>query len=128
MPATNLLCLGRASSSLLRLALSALSRESSMEFARSSFALPAWLREPPRNLAIVTLPFRPSIAEHLLQAEPKQAPVACRHVEQPALVRLWGVEELVKKMMRGELTEEHRRIIELIQTVNDRGPAEVRGR
>jgi hypothetical protein len=48
--------------------------------------------------------------------------------EQPALVRLWGVEELTKKMMAGELTDEHRRIIELIQTVNDRGPAEVRGR
>jgi hypothetical protein len=48
--------------------------------------------------------------------------------EQPALVRIWGVEELTKKMLAGELTDEHRRIIELIQTVNDRGPAEVRGR
>jgi hypothetical protein len=46
----------------------------------------------------------------------------------PALVRVWGVEELVKKMRAGELTDEHRRIIELLQTVNDRGPAEVRGR
>jgi hypothetical protein len=48
--------------------------------------------------------------------------------ETPALVRLWGVEELTKKMLAGELTEEHRRIIELVQTINDRGPAEVRGR
>jgi hypothetical protein len=47
---------------------------------------------------------------------------------QPALVRVWGVEELVKKMMAGELTDEHRQIIALLQTVNDRGPAEVRGR
>jgi hypothetical protein len=46
----------------------------------------------------------------------------------PALVRVWGVEELVKKMAAGELTDEHRQIIELLQTVNDRGPAEVRGR
>ena len=48
--------------------------------------------------------------------------------EQPALVRLWGVEELVKKMLAGELTDEHREIIALVQTANDRGPAEVRGR
>ena len=46
----------------------------------------------------------------------------------PALVRLWGVEELAKKMVAGELTDEHRKIIELVRTINDRGPAEVRGR
>ncbi|MGE0056898.1 MAG: hypothetical protein AB7P33_02430 [Dehalococcoidia bacterium] len=53
------------------------------------------------------------------------------HVLDPkaaALVRLWGVEELAKKMVAGELTDEHRRIIELVRTINDRGPAEVRGR
>ena len=48
--------------------------------------------------------------------------------EQPALVRLWGVEELVKRMIAGDLTDEHREIIALIQAANDRGPAEVRGR
>lgn len=38
----------------------------------------------------------------------------------PGLVRLWGVEELVKKMIRGNLTEDHRQIIALIQAINDR--------
>jgi hypothetical protein len=39
---------------------------------------------------------------------------------QPALIRIWGVEELAKKMLRGALTDEHRQIIDLIQTVNAR--------
>lgn len=39
---------------------------------------------------------------------------------EPALVRLWGVEELVKKMLHGTLTEEHHQIIDLIQRVNGR--------
>jgi hypothetical protein len=36
----------------------------------------------------------------------------------PALLRIWGVEELTKKMLHGEVTDEHRQIIELIQTIN----------
>jgi hypothetical protein len=46
--------------------------------------------------------------------------------ERPGLVRLWGVEELVKKMVKGDLTDDHRQIIELIQTINDRGTEAVR--
>ena len=41
--------------------------------------------------------------------------------QQPALIRIWGVEELTKKMLRRQLTDEHRQIIELIQAINDRG-------
>lgn len=48
--------------------------------------------------------------------------------EQPALVRLWGIEELVKKMLTGALTNEHRQIIGLIQRVNSQRREEVRGR
>ncbi len=47
--------------------------------------------------------------------------------KEPALVRLWGVEELVKKMLIGDLTDEHRQIIELVQTINGRGDSKVRG-
>ncbi len=36
----------------------------------------------------------------------------------PALIRLWGAEELAKKRQRHELTSEHRAIIELLQAVN----------
>ena len=49
--------------------------------------------------------------------------------EAPKLLRIWGVEELTKHMMRNDLTDEHRQIIEIIQTVNAAAhlePAEVR--
>jgi len=36
----------------------------------------------------------------------------------PALIRIWGVEELAKKMLRGDLTDEHRQIIALVQSIN----------
>ena len=36
----------------------------------------------------------------------------------PALLRIWGVEELAKRLMRGQATDEHRQIVELIQAVN----------
>jgi hypothetical protein len=36
----------------------------------------------------------------------------------PALIRVWGVEELTKKMLRGELTQEHRDMIALFQSIN----------
>jgi len=39
---------------------------------------------------------------------------------EPALLRVWGVEELAKKALRGQLTDEHRQIIEIFQTVNNR--------
>jgi hypothetical protein len=38
----------------------------------------------------------------------------------PALIRLWGVEELTKRMIGGSLTDEHRRMIEILQAVNAR--------
>ncbi|HEY7465917.1 MAG TPA: hypothetical protein VIB47_04425 [Dehalococcoidia bacterium] len=38
--------------------------------------------------------------------------------EKPGLVRVWGVERLVQRMQAGELTEDHRQIIEVIQAVN----------
>jgi hypothetical protein len=41
---------------------------------------------------------------------------------QPALIRLWGVEELAKRMQRGALTDEHRQMIEVIQVVNQMQP------
>jgi hypothetical protein len=40
---------------------------------------------------------------------------------EPALIRIWGVEELAKRFLRGEATEEHRQILEMIQTVNESG-------
>ena len=40
---------------------------------------------------------------------------------EPALIRIWGVEELAKRFLRGEATEEHRQILEIIQTVNGPG-------
>jgi hypothetical protein len=36
----------------------------------------------------------------------------------PALIRVWGAEELTKKMQRGELTDEHRQIIAVLQRAN----------
>ena len=41
---------------------------------------------------------------------------------EPALLRIWGIEELTKKMIRGDLTDEHHQIIELIQAINDGTP------
>ena len=40
------------------------------------------------------------------------------HTASSKLMRLWGVEELTMKMAAGTLTDEHRQMIELIQTVN----------
>jgi len=39
--------------------------------------------------------------------------------ERPALIRLWGVEFLTSRMLRGDLTQEHRDIIEIIQHINN---------
>ena len=39
--------------------------------------------------------------------------------EKPALIRLWGVEYLTRRMLGGDLTQEHRDIIEIIQHVNN---------
>lgn len=36
----------------------------------------------------------------------------------PGLIRLWGVEELAKRMQRGALTDDHRQMIEVIQVAN----------
>jgi hypothetical protein len=36
----------------------------------------------------------------------------------PALIRMWGVEELAKRMLNGSLSAEHREIVEVIQRVN----------
>jgi hypothetical protein len=44
--------------------------------------------------------------------------------QRPALIRLWGIEALTKRMAAGQLTPEHRDIIEIIRHVNhdDRAP------
>jgi hypothetical protein len=36
----------------------------------------------------------------------------------PALLRIWGIEELAKRMLRGEMTSEHRQIVELFEAIN----------
>jgi hypothetical protein len=36
----------------------------------------------------------------------------------PALLRIWGIEELAKRMLRGEMTDEHRQIVELFEAIN----------
>jgi hypothetical protein len=36
----------------------------------------------------------------------------------PALLRIWGLEELAKHMLRGEMTDEHRQIVEIFEAVN----------
>jgi hypothetical protein len=38
--------------------------------------------------------------------------------QRPGLIRLWGIEELTKRMLSGRLTSEHRDIIEIIRRVN----------
>jgi hypothetical protein len=38
--------------------------------------------------------------------------------KQPALIRLWGIEELAKRFLRGEATREHERMLEIIRAVN----------
>ncbi|HLF70553.1 MAG TPA: hypothetical protein VI759_00165 [Dehalococcoidia bacterium] len=43
----------------------------------------------------------------------------------PALIRVWGVEALAKKMLRGELTDEHRDIIAILQRVNGATPGSI---
>jgi hypothetical protein len=36
----------------------------------------------------------------------------------PAVIRIWGVEELAKRFIRGEANAEHRQILELVQAIN----------
>jgi hypothetical protein len=36
----------------------------------------------------------------------------------PALLRVWGIEELAKRMLRGEMTSEHKQIVELFEAIN----------
>jgi hypothetical protein len=43
----------------------------------------------------------------------------------PGLVRVWGVERLVQRIQAGELTDDHRKIIEIIQAVNGSAPPRV---
>jgi hypothetical protein len=43
----------------------------------------------------------------------------------PALIRLWGLERLSERMLGGDLTAEHRDIIQIIQTVNQVQPQRV---
>jgi hypothetical protein len=38
-----------------------------------------------------------------------------------ALIRVWGAEELTRKMLHGELTSEHREMIAVFQHVNGQG-------
>jgi hypothetical protein len=38
--------------------------------------------------------------------------------ERPGLIRLWGVEAFTKRMLHGDLTDEHRDIIDIIQRIN----------
>jgi hypothetical protein len=38
--------------------------------------------------------------------------------QQPKLLRVWGLEELAKKALRGSFTPEHTQIVELIRTLN----------
>jgi hypothetical protein len=38
--------------------------------------------------------------------------------QRPALLRIWGIEELSKRMLRGEMTQEHRQIVELFEAIN----------
>jgi hypothetical protein len=42
----------------------------------------------------------------------------------PALIRIWGVEDLVMRIAAGDETAEHRQIIELIETINSK-PIEI---
>jgi hypothetical protein len=43
----------------------------------------------------------------------------------PALIRIWGLERLLQRMQSGEITDEHRQIIEIIQAVNGAAPSRV---
>jgi hypothetical protein len=36
----------------------------------------------------------------------------------PALLRIWGIEELAKRMLRGEMTSEHKQIVEIFEAIN----------
>ena len=36
----------------------------------------------------------------------------------PALLRIWGIEELAKRMLRGEMTSEHKAIVEIFEAIN----------
>jgi hypothetical protein len=38
--------------------------------------------------------------------------------EAPKLLRIWGIEELSKHVLRRNTTDEHLQIIQLIQTIN----------
>ena len=36
----------------------------------------------------------------------------------PALLRIWGIEELAKRFLRGEMTSEHKQIVEIFEAIN----------
>jgi hypothetical protein len=40
------------------------------------------------------------------------------NLQEKSVIRYWGIEELAKKALANELTDEHKQIIELIQKVN----------
>jgi len=43
----------------------------------------------------------------------------------PALIRVWGLERLTQRMQAGDLTPDHRDIIQIVQTVNQTAPQRV---
>ena len=45
--------------------------------------------------------------------------------QRPALIRIWGLERLTERMLSGDLTAEHRDIIQIIQTLNQVQPQRV---
>jgi hypothetical protein len=38
--------------------------------------------------------------------------------QKPGLLRIWGIEELAKRMLRGEMTAEHKQIVEIFEAIN----------
>jgi hypothetical protein len=40
----------------------------------------------------------------------------------PSVIRVWGVEELTKKVLRGEATPDHEAIVELVRAINAKQP------
>lgn len=44
--------------------------------------------------------------------------------QKPALLRIWGLEELAKRMLRGEMTSEHKQIVEIFEAINAPGTGE----
>jgi hypothetical protein len=45
----------------------------------------------------------------------------------PSLIRIWGVEQLAKKALGGQLTDEHRQIQEIVMAMNQQGELVRRG-